>query len=80
MEISYDETEDILFIRFNSEAIIRDISYGWHINVGMTDKGIGQITILEAKASNLLPICLPPTNKAYWINQREQENQSTKVR
>jgi len=30
MEISYDEIEDILFIRFNHEPIIRDISYGWH--------------------------------------------------
>jgi len=38
IEISYDEAEDILFIRFNSKAIIRDISYGWYINVGMTDK------------------------------------------
>ena len=48
MEISYDETEDILFIRFNDEPIVRDISYGWHVNVGMTETGIGQITILEA--------------------------------
>lgn len=70
MEISYDETEDILFIRFNNEAIIRDISYDWHINIGMTAKGIGQITILEAKAMNLLPVYLPP--QSTWITRQEQ--------
>jgi len=69
MEISYDETEDILFIKFSNEAIIRDISYGWHINIGMTDKGIGQITILEAKTANLLPVYLPSANKVQWISQ-----------
>jgi pterin-4a-carbinolamine dehydratase len=63
MEISYDEAEDILFIRFNHEPIVRDISYGWHVNVGMTEHGIGQITVLDAKAANLLPIYLPPIAK-----------------
>lgn len=59
MEIAYDEIEDILFIRFNNQPILRDISYGWHVNVGMTESGIGQITILEAKSQNCLPIHLP---------------------
>lgn len=56
MEISYDEMEDILFIRFNNEPIIKDISYNWNVNVGMTSQGIGQMTILDAKAANLLPL------------------------
>ncbi len=48
MDIRYDEKEDILFIRFSDEAIVRDVSHGWNVNVGMTAKGIGQITILDA--------------------------------
>ena len=56
-----------MFIQFNNEPIIRDISYGWYVNVGMTEKGIGQITVLEAKASGLLPVYLPPANQAEWI-------------
>jgi hypothetical protein len=34
--------------------------HGWNDNVGMTAKGIGQISILDAKASDLLPIHIPP--------------------
>lgn len=49
-----------MFILFNNEKIVKDISYGWNVNVGMTSKGIGQITVLDAKASNLLPIHVPP--------------------
>ncbi len=56
MEISYDEMDDILFIRFNNEPIIKDISYNWNVNVGITSQGIGQMTILDAKAANLLPL------------------------
>ncbi len=56
MEISYDKTEDILFIRFNDAVVIRDISYGWNVNIGMTEQGIGQITILDAKEAGLLPL------------------------
>ncbi|MBF0192837.1 MAG: DUF2283 domain-containing protein [Magnetococcales bacterium] len=59
MNIDYDEQEDILFIRFNDEPVERDISYGWNVNVGMTAKGIGQMTILDAKADGLLPLRLP---------------------
>ena len=36
MDIRYDEKEDILFIRFSDEAIVRDVSHGWNVNVGMT--------------------------------------------
>lgn len=61
MEINYDQSEDILFIRFNDTPIIRDISYGWHVNVGMTEQGIGQITVLDAKAVGLLPLYVKPS-------------------
>jgi uncharacterized protein YuzE len=60
MEIRYDKNEDTLFIRFNHEPITKDTSYGWNVNVGMTEKGIGQITILDAKADGLLPIEISP--------------------
>lgn len=60
MDISYDEKDDILFIKFSSEKIIKDISYGWNVNVGMTETGIGEITVLDAKAAHLLPVHIPP--------------------
>lgn len=60
MDITYDDKEDLLFINFNHEKIIKDISYGWNVNVGITDAGIGQITILDAKAARLLPMHIPP--------------------
>ncbi|MEO5339236.1 MAG: DUF2283 domain-containing protein [Magnetococcus sp. MYC-9] len=59
MNIDYDEKEDILFIRFNDDPVEQDISYGWNVNVGMTARGIGQITILDAKADGLLPVKMP---------------------
>ena len=63
MEISYDEKDDILFIRFNSEPIVEDVSYGWNVNIGVTAHGIGQITILDARAADLIPIHLSPDLK-----------------
>ena len=59
MDIRYDDKEDILFIRFRDETIVRNVSHGWNVNVGMTVKGVGQITILDANASDLLPIHIP---------------------
>lgn len=56
MKIDYDEKEDILFIQFNDETVIKDISYDWNVNVGMTAHGIGQISILDAKAEGILPL------------------------
>ncbi len=61
MNIDYDEQEDILFIRFSDAPVEQDISYGWNVNVGMTAGGIGQITILDAKADGLLPVKMPET-------------------
>jgi hypothetical protein len=40
------------------------------VNVAMTENGIGQITVLDAKASNLLPIYLPPANQSEWITRQ----------
>ena len=60
MEISYDNKDDILFIRFNDDPIVEDVSHGWNVNLGMTARGIGQITILDAKAADLIPIHMAP--------------------
>jgi len=60
MQIDYDEQDDILLITFNSDPIIKDISLNWHVNIGFTEQGIGEISILEAKQSGLLPLNVQP--------------------
>lgn len=59
MKIDYNASDDILFISFSDEPISKDITYDWNVNVGLTDHGIGQITILDAKASGMLPLLIP---------------------
>ena len=56
MKISYEEAEDILFIEFSQEPIVRDVSYGWNVNIGYSAKGIAEITILDAKAAGYWPL------------------------
>jgi uncharacterized protein YuzE len=56
MKMSYDPDDDILVIEFNKDHIVRDISLNWNVNVGMTEQGIGEIVILDAKKDGLLPL------------------------
>jgi uncharacterized protein YuzE len=56
MKMSYDPDDDILVIEFNKDRIVRDISLNWNVNVGMTEQGIGEIVILDAKKDGLLPL------------------------
>ena len=56
MKMSYDPEDDILVIEFNKDNIVRDISLNWNVNIGMTEQGIGEIIILDAKKAGLLPI------------------------
>jgi uncharacterized protein YuzE len=56
MKMSYDPEDDILVIEFNKENIVRDISLNWNVNIGMTEQGIGEIVILDAKKAGMLPI------------------------
>ena len=56
MNISYDPKEDILVIEFSRNKIVRDISLNWNVNVGFTEKGVGEIVILDAKESGFLPV------------------------
>ncbi|MFT3790174.1 MAG: DUF2283 domain-containing protein [Rudaea sp.] len=56
MRIKYDETDDILHIEFTREPIVKGVSHGWNINVGYSQKGIAEITILDAKAAGYWPL------------------------
>lgn len=56
MKIVYYEEDDTLFIEFQKGRIVRDESVDWNINIGYTDVGIGEITILEAQKNGLYPL------------------------
>ena len=56
MRIVYYEEDDTLFIEFQKGQIVRDESLSWNINIGYTDDGIGEITILEAQKNGLYPL------------------------
>ena len=56
MNIIYYEDDDILLIEFSKDKIVRDVSLSWNVNVGYTEKGIGEITILDAKKAGYYPI------------------------
>jgi len=64
MQIDYDEQDDILLITFNSDPIIKDISLNWHVNIGFTEQGIGEISILEAGSDQ---IRMPMKEKNYNV-------------
>jgi uncharacterized protein YuzE len=56
MKIVYYEEDDTLFIEFSKDAILRDESVSWNVNVGYTADGIGEITILHAQKSGIYPL------------------------
>lgn len=56
MKIVYYEEDDTLFIEFIKGQIVRDESLKWNINIGYTQDGIGEITILDAKKNGLHPL------------------------
>ena len=64
MKMQYDQGDDILVIEFNKDKIIRDVSLGWNVNVGMTANGVGEIVVLDAKAAGLFPLELSKELKA----------------
>jgi hypothetical protein len=68
MQIIYYEDDDILFIKLNDEPIVRDTSHGWNIHIGYTSQGIGEITLLDAKAAGLLPIVMNDASAAQIAN------------
>lgn len=56
MKITYCDEDDILSIDFNKGEIIKDISYGWNVNVGFAAAGIASITIIDAQANGYYPL------------------------
>lgn len=56
MKINYYPEDEILVLEFNNSKVVKDISLNWNVNIGMTETGIGEIAILDAKAAGLLPI------------------------
>ena len=56
MRIEYDNQDDILHIEFSKDPIVKDVSYGWNVNVGYGAEGIAEITILDAKADGYWPL------------------------
>ena len=56
MRLKYDDQDDILYIEFSKEPIVKDVSYGWNVNVGYAAHGIAEITILDAKAAGYWPL------------------------
>ena len=56
MKIVYYEDDDTLFIEFQKGLIVRDESVSWNINIGYTQDGIGEITILKAQKNGLYPL------------------------
>jgi hypothetical protein len=47
-------------IQFNQQPIISAILHSPQEKVGITDQGVGQITILAAQATGLLPVYVTP--------------------
>ncbi len=56
MRIVYDNQDDILHIAFSGNPVVRDVSYGWNVNIGYSAQGIAEITVLDAKAAGYWPI------------------------
>lgn len=49
MRTTYYEQDDILNIELSKGEIVRDVSYGWNVNIGFTALDIAEITILDAQ-------------------------------
>jgi uncharacterized protein YuzE len=64
MKIGYNESEDILYIRFSDEPVTRDESLNWNVHVGFSASGIREITILEAKKRGYLPLSIDDALKS----------------
>lgn len=56
MKIVYYEDEDTLFIEFQKGKIVRDETLSWNTNIGYTEDGVGEITILDAQKNGLYPL------------------------
>lgn len=56
MRINYDKGDDILFIEFAVDPIVRDVSHNRNINIAYSKEGIASLTILNAQRDGYWPI------------------------
>lgn len=57
MKTTYYPEDDILEIHLNEKPVVREISYGWNVNISYAvDGSICEILILEAQETGLYPI------------------------
>lgn len=59
MKIVYDKQDDILLLQFYDGPIMTEITHN-NIKLRFTSQGLGQIMIVQAAASGLLPIYVKP--------------------
>jgi hypothetical protein len=56
MKITYHESDDILHFQLTPDPVVRDQSHGWNVNLGFSESGLAEITILgpvEADRQNV---------------------------
>jgi hypothetical protein len=56
MKITYHESDDILHVQLTLDRVVRDESHGWNVNLGFSESGLAEITILgplEADRQNV---------------------------
>lgn len=58
MRIEYNATDDVLYIRFSDEPILRDESLNWNVHIGYSATGIREISILDARKRGYLPLTI----------------------
>ena len=56
VKITYNDGDDILHVEFSKDPVVRDVSYGWNVNIAYGASGIAAITILDAKANGYWPL------------------------
>lgn len=56
VKIVYYEEDDTLFLEFQKGEIVRDETLNWNINIGYTEDGVGEITIIDAQKNGLYPL------------------------
>lgn len=59
MKIVYDKQDDILLLQIYNGPIITEIMHN-NVNLRFTSQGLGQVIIVQAAASGLLPVYVKP--------------------
>jgi len=49
MKVTYNDLDDILLIELSPEKIVRNVSYDWHVQAGLSARRLTDISILDIK-------------------------------